>query len=171
MIERNRVIEKLRNTTLFQTLHGDMEALGALADVLEFQEERAGATLVAEGQIGDKMYMIFSGTVRIVKHTFSGEDYTVVTLSDHEHVFFGEMALFGSEQRSATVMAETDCSLVTLTRSAFDEFCNRFPSYGIEIFRSLAKIMAGRLRKANQDVITLFEALIHEIEAGVDATD
>jgi hypothetical protein len=89
--------------------------LGVLPEaVLEFLatsaaplSARAGETIVSEGEIGDRFYVIASGEVEILGRTFGpGES-------------FGEIALLRDVPRTATVTAVTDVELITLDRDIF----------------------------------------------------
>jgi MFS family permease len=67
----------------------------------------AGETILREGEVGDRFYVIESGEVQILGRTFGpGES-------------FGEIALLRDVPRTATVTAVTDVSLVTLERDTF----------------------------------------------------
>ena len=67
----------------------------------------AGATIVREGDPGDRFYVVSSGTVGILgKELGPGEA-------------FGEIALLRDVPRTATATAVTDVSLVTLERGPF----------------------------------------------------
>jgi MFS family permease len=67
----------------------------------------AGAPIVREGEIGDRFYVIRSGTVSILGRTFGPGDG------------FGEIALLRDVPRTATASAVTDVELVALEREPF----------------------------------------------------
>jgi CRP-like cAMP-binding protein len=79
------------------------------------------------------------------------------------HVFFGEVGLIDKDKRSATVVCKTDCEFYVLSRENFLALGARSPSIGLIITRELTKIVCQRLRKANNDIITLFDALVEEV--------
>ena len=60
---------------------------------------KARETLFREGDLGDEMYLIKSGKVRIVKEMDNGEEKTLAFLG--EGSFFGEMAVLDKRPRSA----------------------------------------------------------------------
>ena len=62
--------------------------------------------------------------------------------------FFGEMALFGGEGRSASVTATSECELVALARADFLAVLSR----DFSLTRKILQTLSTRLRKAN-DVI------------------
>lgn len=70
--------------------------------------------LFAEGEVGDKLYIIKSGMVKIFK-TSSGEDVALLKAND----FFGEMALFSDNPRNASAVTLEECELFTLDKVDF----------------------------------------------------
>ena len=80
-----------------------------LADVARFM---AGATLVKQGEIGDSFYVVLTGQAKVVA---SGR--TLNRLLPGEH--FGEISLLDGEPRSASVVAETEMTLVIITQKDF----------------------------------------------------
>lgn len=77
-----------------------------------------------------------------------------------EHVsFFGDMAMFQDEPRSATITASKDCVLYKITREDFTRFCDEYPALGVKILRRIAQTMSSRVRKGNEDVLKLTTAL------------
>ena len=66
---------------------------------------RSGETIVRQGEIGEHMYVIQSGKVEVVRE---GESSQVKLAELGEGDFFGEMAVFDRDLRSATVRARGD---------------------------------------------------------------
>jgi voltage-gated potassium channel Kch len=94
-------------------------------------------------------------------------EYTVTTLnSGMGGIYVGELGLIDRDTRSASVIARSDCECLEIKRKKFLKFGNENPLIGLEITRSIAKIISSKLRKANTDVITLFSALVEEIDVG-----
>jgi CRP/FNR family transcriptional regulator, cyclic AMP receptor protein len=149
---------------LFQDLADDRAALDDLALSCEEQRAVAGAVVITEGTEGDTMYIICSGRVRVEKRTFYDDAYTVTALSGSDHGFFGELALLDRERRSASVVAENGCEFVVVSREGFHAWGDRHPAAGLMVTRRIAQHLAGRLRRANADIVTLFSALVEEME-------
>ncbi len=157
-------IKLLQGLELFQGISNSPERLNAIAAILRAKKVKAGEIIIKEGEEGDALYIIKEGSVRILKNTLENEMYTVIVLSANMKVFFGELALIDNDLRSASVMAETDCELLVLRRDEFETLCKKDPLLGYKIIQTIARIISNRLRKANKDIITLFEALVHEVE-------
>lgn len=144
----------------FAGLSGD--ALDHLAAASSVHKVRAGETVIREGEDGDSLFVIVEGRVRTEKLTPSGDRWTV---RFHETGgLFGELSLLDRVLRSATVVAETDSTLLEIERERFHAFGDSHPQAGLLVTRRLAERLASRLRKANDDAVTLFAALVHEVE-------
>jgi len=162
-MDEQGVIEKLRKIKLFHTVKDDEERLTKLARIVTWQQCKAGVEVLSEGTEGSELYILQKGTVRIIKRTLDQERYTIVTLKDDEDAFFGELALLDREVRSASVLAETDCEFLVINREDFNQLGEEDPRLGLPVTRAIAKELSKRLRKANQDMVLLFEALVGQV--------
>ena len=162
-MDEQGVIEKLSKIKLFHTVKDDEERLTKLARIVTWQQCKAGVEVLSEGTEGSELYILQKGTVRIIKRTLDQERYTIVTLKDDEDAFFGELALLDREVRSASVLAETDCEFLVINREDFNQLGEEDPRLGLPVTRAIAKELSKRLRKANQDMVLLFEALVEQV--------
>ena len=137
-------------------------ALDELAAGASLRSVRAGDTIIREGEEGDSLFVIAAGRARTEKRTPSGDAWTV-RFYERGGVF-GELSLLDRVRRSATVVAETDGTLVVIERDRFIDFGDRHPAAGLAVTRRLAERLASSLRRANEDVVTLFSALVNEVE-------
>ena len=160
--DHNRIGEHLRTSLLFAGL--EPSALENLSSICRVEGVATGSAIVEEGSLGDAMYVLMKGRVRVEKLTPADDRYTVTFLSHDKGDFFGELALLDSDRRSATVTAESDCEVIVIDREKFQRFGDSNPAAGLSITRRIASNLATRLRRANDDVITLFAALVHEVE-------
>jgi len=161
------IIETLKAVSIFKTFSDKPEELERIARILTQQNKKKGDHVIREGDSGDTLFIMKSGAVDILKKTMEDEQYTVVRLESKDDVviFFGELALLDNDKRSATVIAQSDCEFLVLRRNDFIELGDKYPHLCLPITREISKILATRLRKANQDIITLFEALVEEVSA------
>ncbi|MEW6683722.1 MAG: FAD-dependent oxidoreductase [Nitrospirota bacterium] len=92
-----------------------------------FATERfeAGETIVRQGELGDRMYLITDGEVDVFKEDDQGQEARLATLGPGE--YFGEMALLWQQSRSATVRGRTNGSLVSVRRGDFAALLSYFP--------------------------------------------
>lgn len=158
-------IERLKKISLFKEVADNKEAMEEIACLFKTAAYSSGDTVIEEGDSnGDSLFIIKTGTVEIIKKTMQGDPYVVATLSAQDNIFFGEIALLDKDERSATVKCKTDCEFYILDRSHFLDYGNKHPTVGLVITRELSHILCKRLRKSNIDIITLFDALVEEVE-------
>ncbi len=110
--------------------------IGLLQRSGESEDYAAGATVFAQGDPADRMYIVSSGSV-----TLSIDGRVVETLGPGG--LFGEMAVIEREPRSGTAVAETDTTVVGIDKRRFWFLVQETP-YFAEI---VMKVMAGRLRR------------------------
>jgi CRP-like cAMP-binding protein len=112
------------------------EVLADIAAILEEMEVKAGETIFEKGEVGDSLYIIVEGLVRV----FDG-DHTITRLGERD--IFGELALLDPEPRVASIAALEDTRLFRLDREAFSELM----AGNIEIVRGVLSVLCERLRK------------------------
>jgi CRP-like cAMP-binding protein len=116
--------------------------LADLAPLMQEEEYEQNTLIFQEGEIGDCMYIIYQGEVRIYK-----ENTTLAILKEKE--VFGELALLDPEVRSASATTNTDCVLFRIEQEPFYELLeNR-----TEVARGFIKILCQRLRAQNEKSI------------------
>ena len=162
-MEKN--ISILKSIVLFRDFKDEVKVLQKINKLFTEIKAKKGEMIIQEGKEGDELYIIKSGSVRILKNTLQNEPYTVVNLSANQNVFFGEIGLLLNDKRSATVVAEEDSTFLRTTRKKFLEFGEKEPYIALLITRQIAQILSQRLYKTNQDVVTLFSALVDEIDS------
>ncbi len=96
----------------------------------------AGEVVFNEGDEGDRMYVVKSGTV-----TLGSGDQVVEEVGPGG--LFGEMALLGSRPRSLTATAVTDCELVAIEAGRFWYLVQETPYFAQVVMR----VMADRLQR------------------------
>ena len=165
MAENQAVLEKLKQIPIFEEIASNEEFLKELMGICKVKSAGKGETVIKEGNVGDEMYIVYSGAVEIKKRTRAGDEYTVVRLRSEHNVFFGELALIDDDKRSASVKATEDSEFLVITKGAFMKLGDSYPSIGLPITRAISKILASRLRKTTADMLTLFDALVNELQS------
>ena len=130
----------LRQAGLFGTL--DESVLSALEPDFEMVTLQAGEILFRQGALGDSLYLVISGRLRVVIKEDDGGQRPVAELGRGETV--GEMAVLGGEFRSATVYAVRDTNLAKLSRANFDRHLATYPLAIAPVF---TKTIVARLRQ------------------------
>jgi len=110
------MLELLKRIPLFSGL--DEKALAALAAVVERVTVGPGELLCMEGELGDRMFIIESGDIAVLKNVDEGDPIEVTVL--HRGDIAGEMGLFGDRTRTATLRACSPSDTWVLGYDAFE---------------------------------------------------
>ena len=124
----------------------DPKRLAELADGLGSDEPvyfDRGKTIVQEGQAGLRMYAVLEGRVAVS----IGGSGVVERLGPGG--VFGELALLEQTPRLASAVAETDCQLLPINRTAFLLLVKTSPEFAESLLGSLAerlRLLTARLK-------------------------
>ena len=91
----------------------DAGTVDELVDAFEFRDVQRCERVIAQGDNGDYLYLVFAG--RLEAHVRRGMETRLAKSYDGDG-FFGELALMYNQKRAATVTAVTDCTLARLVR-------------------------------------------------------
>lgn len=117
-------IDALGRTALFAKVEPD--ALAACAASLRVRRYRRGETIFHQGDPGDSLYIIESGSVKIVLPSPEGQDDAIIAALARGD-FFGELALLDGEPHSATAIAIEPVEALILQQSRFEELLEGQP--------------------------------------------
>ncbi len=107
-----------------------------------------GDEIVREGETGSCMFVIQAGKVEVV-HGANGDAQRLAVLSEGD--FFGEMALFGEAQRSATVRALGEARVLKVDKRTLLRRIHEDPLLALTLLESLS----ARIRRLNDQVTRL----------------
>jgi CRP-like cAMP-binding protein len=105
-----------------------------------------GEVIVREGEMGNCMYVIQEGQVEVVVKQ-DGEEVRVRTLSKND--FFGEMAIFEHELRTATVRALGKARVLTIDKRNLLQGIHEDPSLAFRII----EMMSHRIRDLTERLV------------------
>lgn len=139
--------DALMHAPLFSAL--DAEAATALrASMVESRVPR-GDVIFAEGEPGDRMYVILDGKVKLGQTSVDGRESLLAVLGPGE--VFGELSLFDPGPRTATATAVTDVVVIGLGHDNLRPWLAGRP----EVAESLLQALAQRLRRTNETLADL----------------
>jgi uncharacterized membrane protein len=122
-------LDAIRSVPLFASLND--RAARELRSLLRTQDHDSGTTLFRAGDVGDAMYLIESGRVRI---SVSDDDQKPIVLAELARGdFFGEMAIIDGKNRSADAAVVEDARLAVLSRDNFLNFIQGNPTVALEM--------------------------------------
>ena len=127
--------------------------LRRVIDIGVEEQYRTGAQVFAEGEPGDKFYLILDGAVRISRFVPGmGEEALAVLRSP---AYFGEMSLIDDAPRSAAAIAHERCRLFVIKRRDLEDllFVDRDLAY--ELLWNFVRTLSRRLRATNDKMTFL----------------
>jgi CRP/FNR family cyclic AMP-dependent transcriptional regulator len=133
-------IAVLRQVELFGHLTDEqLEQLAAQSRELSFRKH---AVLMTEGDIGESMYVIRDGLVKVFVSDEEGKE--LVLYQQGKGAVIGDIALLDDAPRSASVSTLEKTTALSIGKQAFLECLMQSPEMSINIIRSLTQ----RLRQA-----------------------
>jgi CRP-like cAMP-binding protein len=131
-----------------------------------FQQKKikAGEFIVKEGEYSDRAFLLQSGEVSVIKETIYKDDYIITDIKAGGDEFFGEVNLIDRGLVTSTVKAKTDCDILQITHNDFINMMDEKPTIAIKLLWVVAYDISKHLRKADSDVITLFNAFVDVVE-------
>ncbi|MDX2227911.1 MAG: cyclic nucleotide-binding domain-containing protein [Verrucomicrobiae bacterium] len=108
----------------------------------------AHEVIVREGEQGHQIFIIAKGSVRVVKNYCSINELDLAVLNDTD--FFGEICLFYTAHRTATVEANIETRAFTIRPLAFHSLGQKMPQQYAILLLNIARDMARRLRNIDE---------------------
>ena len=144
-IPPEQAIELLSKIGLFSSLQPTY--LRRIATLGLEEDYDAGALIFKEGAVGDKVYLIISGAVRISRTVPGMGEEALAVLRAGTH--FGEMALIDDFPRSADALAHEASRLFVIRKEDLEDllFVDRDLAY--DLLWSFVRTLSGRLRETN----------------------
>lgn len=129
------IVERLSAVDIFAPLSAEETSI--LADAAVRRVFAPGELVIRAGDPGSSMFVVHNGRVRVQVNE-NGRSRTVATLNEGD--FFGEMALFTGEPRTANVIALEETEVLEIGHAAMKRVFDTNPN----LVESLSFIMAER---------------------------
>jgi CRP/FNR family cyclic AMP-dependent transcriptional regulator len=108
--------------------------LREIAKTAKIATVREGTTVVTEGDEGNTMYVILTGTARVSR---GGRKLATAGPGDS----FGELALLSKGPRTATVVALSEMEVAIITRRQLSSLLEDAPAFAKKLLESLADLV------------------------------
>jgi NTE family protein len=127
-----------------RTYLGNVEAaaLAELRNCLEWMDVPAGETLMAQGEIGDAMYLVLGGRLRAYVNDDEGVPRATRDIGRGQII--GEMSVITGEPRRATVATVRDSVLVRLGKADFNRLISHSPQLSVVLTRQVIDHLRAR---------------------------
>lgn len=112
---KNKIKERITSAFMFMGL--EEKDLQVVIDAMDQKKAAADEYVIREGEKGDVLYILESGTMKCTKVIDNAPKYLKQFNAGD---VFGELALLYNAPRAATIQAETECLLWVLDRQTFN---------------------------------------------------
>ena len=109
----------------------------------------AGAPLFVENMVGESLFIVKSGTVRITQRAADGERELAI-LGAGEHL--GALALLGRSVRLVSAIAATQCEVLEITQRDFARLQPQKPQACLKLAVAIAADLAAKVAD-NRDLM------------------
>lgn len=135
--EKEHSVSVLREVLLFKGLNKKLSRK-LLIDLIE-KEYKPGEIIFSEGDSGKALYVILSGSVRIVKKINSGQK---ILANLGPGSYFGELALINQLPRFASAVADAESNLLIMYKSYFDNLIKGNSAISSQVLFNLAESLS-----------------------------
>ncbi len=150
---------RLLPTTIDPALALTDSDIEALAELVKELPVKAGGMIIREGDEGDSLFIVASGSVAIIRMSPEGEELPVTELE--AGTLFGELALLEGGRRSASVRASNDTILLRLDRAPLRELLVEQSPLAYKLLFALTLHVTARVRQKD----------VQELEARAQALE
>ena len=139
----------LKQNSIFKSLDDkDIEQL-LKGKVSEERDCAKGSIIIREGEFNDSVFLIGTGSVKVVLQGRDGKEINISSLGKGE--FFGEMSPVEGIRRTATVLARENSTLLEVNG---EKFCDIMRRNHIVAFNVLLKL-SERLRHVSEHILAV----------------
>jgi CRP-like cAMP-binding protein len=143
----------IRRAWLFEGLTEDEVAV--LSAAVEYRRCPTGSVVVESGTVGRTLFIVYSGSVRIVRIGSGGQELPLSEVLPGQH--FGEVSFIDGGVRSATAITNEPTELLVVEERSFARLSQSHPHIAQKMLLALTRLLCGRLRNADQWIYTLLD--------------
>ena len=122
-------IENISHAPLFDGLTD--EEIGKVLSLAREIKWDEGETILVEGEMGETIYIIYSGAIKVSKRltlrqmadTSWDSEKTLLHMEAHEPIIIGEVAMLAKGERTATITATRDCAALEICGPDLARLC------------------------------------------------
>jgi diguanylate cyclase (GGDEF)-like protein len=122
----------------------ELRLLHGLMKTVQIEKE---STLFQEGEDGDELFIVLSGSVSITVKTPDGQVLPIAVITGGN--FFGEMSIFEQAPRSATCRTQENSILLSLSGRDFYAFLQEHPETTLKVMHKMLTITSQRLQETS----------------------
>ena len=127
--------------------------LALLSDCAIGVHFKQGQTVLREGELANRFYLIESGKVVLESGEKSGDPLIIETIGAGD--LLGWSWMFPPYVWNFTARAAEPTQAIFFYGTILREYCERHPSLGYELFKRMAPVMLRRLQSARQKMLSI----------------
>lgn len=135
---------------LLRRIAYDEADIEKLAEFFVVENREPGEYLFREGDIGESMFFVGSGTAVVVL-AIPGEREQILR-KYKAGAILGEMAIYTGENRTASIRIEKAATLFRLDKEAMEAMSREFPASTAGLHTYIVRVMSERLSRANRNL-------------------
>jgi CRP/FNR family cyclic AMP-dependent transcriptional regulator len=137
-------------------------AIGRLAARGILRSYRKNTIVINEGEIGDSLFVLLQGQVKVYATDENGREITYGTIVSGD--YFGEMSLDGGP-RSASVMTIEPCLCALVSRAAVQQHLAEEPEFAFSLVTQVIRRARSATETARQmALLDVYGRVIHTLE-------
>ena len=152
----------MREHPIFKTL-SDEEYQKVLPFFVD-KSYKKGELISKEGEYSSRAFILLEGEVEIYKTSIYKDDYVVTRVKGGGEEFFGEINLIDRGLVTSTIKAISDIKTLEIEHNSFVNLIDTYPSIAAKMLWMISLNLSKHLRKADNEILTLFNALVEVVE-------
>jgi CRP/FNR family transcriptional regulator, cyclic AMP receptor protein len=140
------VIDLLQGVPIFAGL--EEEALALLLEHTKEQEYPENGVIAYEGEACNKLFVIGSGSVRLLKNLGKASQVELAFLGPKD--FFGESCILDTLPRMATIQAASPTTVFNISSMAFYHLYRNMPAQHCVLLLNIARDLSRRIRAMDE---------------------
>jgi len=138
-------VEALQKATLFREF--TETGLKIFAAIAQEKVVPAGSPIFVENMVGESLFIVKSGTVKITQKTADG-DRDLGTAGPGDHL--GELALLGKGVRLVSAVAATACEVLEISQRDFAKLQPQKPQACLKLALAIGQDLAQRVAESRE---------------------
>lgn len=149
--QEERLLRALGEVQLFSGVSD--KGLRLVAEISRIASFKVGQYVFREGELGDALYLITRGKVRISRDVAGMGEEALAILSEGDA--FGEMSLIDESPRSADARVHESCDLLVIKKEALEDLMFLEKDLAYELLWNFVRTLSKRLRETNDKMTFL----------------
>lgn len=128
----------------------DTSEIEQIAELATQREFAGGEYVFREGEVGNRLYVVLAGEIRISRHIPGAGEEALAVLGPG--ALFGEMSVFDRSERSTDAIAHGSGTLLTIARPDIEMLFDFNQELAVKVLRAVVRMLCGRLRSTNESL-------------------